>query len=97
MIKADEARQNIINQQVQLYRATEKQVTEYVEKEIGANIEFHSKNGIDCLEFHPYDSSRYQSVRVKEMARDIITKILKENGYEILANDIVGNILKVKW
>lgn len=96
MIKAETARANIINYEAEFDAKVKEQVLIVLE-EMSASIEYHSKTGIDMIEFTPYNKSRFSSFCALERATIYFDSILKENGYEVVVNDCVKNILKVRW
>lgn len=96
MIKASEARINVINYENALYRQVAIKVNEVLET-VSRSIEFHSQNGINTLEFMPYEISRFSSWHNMEIAKEVFEKILKENGYTIILNNPNDNILKITW
>lgn len=96
MINAREARQNVINKEMNDYRTAETRVIEFLD-EMSDNIQFYSQNGITEIAFAPYIDSRFPDANLKELAKKIFDRILKQNGYTIMANSIEINILKVQW
>lgn len=96
MINATEARTNVINFEMEQYNNA-KAIADEILDTMSQSIEFHSKNGLDTLEFAPYDRSRFTSYSWLQTASDIFEKVLKENGYEIIKNDWINNSLKIKW
>lgn len=96
MISAQEARQNLINYEANIYTKVENQVKELLDT-ISKSIAYHSQNGIDSLDFCPYDRSRFSSHKELTIAQEIFSKILTSNGYEISHNDAFNNSLKIRW
>ena len=96
MIKATEARTNVINHEVEKYNQIKKIVDELLEA-MSKSIEFHSKNGYESVDFMPYGNSRFPSDAAKITASGMFETILKDNGYEIIQHDWSQNILKVRW
>lgn len=58
MITASEARNNVIQHEVEEYKKVGDKVMELIET-MSKSIEFHSKSGIDHLDFSPFDKSRF--------------------------------------
>ena len=96
MIKASEARANVLNYESEQYHKVKVAVDE-VMTTISEAIEFHSKNGFHTAEFLPYHKSHFQTIYELQTASKIIETILKENEFEIVRNDWTNNILKVRW
>ena len=96
MIKANEAKKNVIEYHERVFLATEHKVNEIIET-MSESIEFHSKNGFTELVFTPYDNSRFNTDEIKSMASMIFQAILISNDYEIVKNDWQNNILKIRW
>lgn len=96
MIKATEAAQNVINFTAARYSKV-KEVVLAVAEEMSASIEFHSKNGINTIDFMPYTTSRFPSDYEMNLASDMFETLFEDNGYTVLQNDISLNSLKIKW
>ena len=96
MITAQEAKKNVEAYEMALSRKTRELVVAQLE-ELGKNIEFHSQNGIRQLTFAPYDKSLFPSYEMLDMAHNIFSAILKQNGYNVIENDSRKNFLKVQW
>ncbi len=96
MISAETARQNINKYETAIYQQTETKALEIIET-MSKSIEYHSRNGFDCLDFMPYEKTRFTSNHTMNIAHDIFQKIFETNGFEILCNDITKNILRVRW
>lgn len=96
MITATEASRNVINHAAQRYAKVKEKAMTLLE-EMSASIEFHSKSGIDTIDFTPYKNSLFLTEYDLTIASDIFETVFKENGYTIIRNDISQNSLKIKW
>lgn len=96
MISAETARHNVNQYEIEIYQQTETKVLELIDT-MSKSIEYHSRNGFDCLNFAPYEKTRFTSDHVMNIAHEIFRKIFEANGYKIICNDVAKNILKVQW
>ena len=96
MIKASEARANVINHETELYNNV-KTIADEILDAMSKSIEFHSQNGFESAEFMPYRDSRFSSEYMQRVASEIFEQVFTENGYKVVRNDWVNNTLKVTW
>ena len=96
MITANEARNNIIRHEMEEYQSVAAKVTELIDT-MSKSIEFHSKSGIDHLDFMPFDKSRFPSCRELEIASQIFGQMFKDNGYKVTRNSWSDNIFTIWW
>lgn len=96
MIKATEARANVINYEA----AIDADITSKVDELIAImdkSIQFHPQNDFIFLTFTPYDKSRFSNVHALEYAQELFTKRFEDAGYTVLENHYGKNILKIEW
>ena len=96
MISAEQARANVINHEIHIYRETEEKVNELIDA-MSKSIEFHSENGIDSIEFTPYDHSRFSSSHTLQLASEMLARQFKDNGYTIVNNSWEHNSFIIQW
>lgn len=96
MITANEARNNVIRHEMEEYQSVAAKITELIDT-MSKSIEFHSKSGIDHLDFMPFDKSRFQSCRELEIASQIFGQMFKDNGYKVTRNSWSDNIFTIRW
>lgn len=96
MIKASEAKKNVVEYHEKVFLATENKVNEIIET-MSESIEFHSKNGTTETVFTPYGNSFFDSTETKQIASMMFQAIFESNDYEIVTNDWQNNILKIRW
>ena len=96
MIKASEAKANVINYEIALYNKV-KVITDELLETMSKSIEFHSKNGLDSADFMPYGRSQFSTDKTMQIASKIFEKAFKDNGFKIIRNDWANNTLKISW
>ena len=96
MIKAAEAKANVINYEVAIRTNIQNKVNELVDI-MSQTIQFNSENGFDYAQFCPYEKSRFSDVKSLEYAQKLFQKIFEDAGYTILENHYGKNSLIVKW
>ena len=96
MITAREARNNVINHEAKVYQAVAQKTKELIEI-MGKSIEIHSENGIDHIDFTPFNKSRFPSYHELEIASQILEQMFKDNGYKVTRNSWSDNIFTVQW
>lgn len=96
MITANEARNNVTRLEIKEYQKVAAKVTELIDT-MSKSIEFHSKNGIDHLDFYPFEKSHFPSHRELEIASQIFGQTFKDNGYKVTRNSWGNNILTIQW
>ena len=96
MIKASEAKANVINYELSQYNKV-KVTADGILEAMSKSIEFHSKHGFNSAEFMPYGRSRFSDEKALKIASEIFEKVFNDNGFEIVKNDWSNNILKVTW
>ena len=96
MITATEARNNVINHELEEYNRVANKIPELLNA-MSKSIEFHSQNGITHIDFCPYDKSRFPSYQELEIASQILAKTFKDNGYKVTRNSWGANVLTVQW
>lgn len=93
MISAREARENVINYEIERRQMILEKVNKLFPI-ISKNIEYMSKKGYHEITLYIY---RELPLDEKEIAAKIITTELKENGYTITKNDWDNDNLSFKW
>jgi len=96
MITASEARNNVTRYEEEEYQKVAAKVPELINA-MSKSIEFHSKSGVDHLDFYPFDKSRFSSYRELEIASQIFEQMFKDNEYKVTRNSWSDNILTVQW
>ena len=96
MITANEARNNVTRYEIEEYQKVAAKVTELIDT-MSKSIEFHSKSGIDHLDFAPFDKSRFPSYRELEIASKIFGQMFKDNGYKVTRNSWSDNVFTIQW
>ena len=93
MISAKEARENVINYEIERRQMISEKVTKLFPI-ISKNIEYLSKKGYHETTLYIYRDFLFDE---KEIAAKIIATELKENGYTITKNDWDNDTLSFKW
>lgn len=96
MIKAAEARANVISYETAINADITHKVDELLDI-MDKSIQFHSQNGYTSLTFTPYDKSRFSTVYALEYAQELFTQRFEDAGYTILENHYGKNNLKIEW
>ena len=93
MISAKEARENVINYEIERHQMISEKVAKLFPI-ISKNVEYMSKHGYKEITLYIYrDLPRDE----REIAAKIIATELKENGYTITKNDWDNDTLSFKW
>lgn len=96
MISAKEARKNVMIHESEVNAEIDKKIDEFIEV-ISTAIDRSSRQGIRTLRFFPYDETRFSTDHAKNRAYFNFAKILADNGYIIIENNIENNSLKIEW
>jgi len=96
MIKASEARANVMNYELTFRAEVQKEVDKLAET-LSQSIGYHSSCGFSIASFAPYDKAIFNSTKALVYAQELFQKLFEDAGYTVAENNYERNSLIIRW